>query len=41
MSQAVTHVQCVRGSVLDCSAAAGELLEMAACGDVAVVLRAV
>lgn len=41
VSQAIAHVQNVRGSVWDCSAAAGELLEMAACGDVAVVLRAV
>ena len=39
MSQAVAHVQNVRGSVRDCSAAAGELLEMAACGDVAVVFK--
>lgn len=43
---AAAHVQNVRGSVCDCSAAAaaaaaGELLEIAACGDVAVCLRAV
>lgn len=41
MSQAVAHVQNVRGSACDCRAAAGEPLEMAACGDIAVVLRAV
>lgn len=39
---AAAHVQNVRGSVCDYSAAAaGELLEIAACGDVAVCLRAV
>lgn len=40
---AAAHVQNVRRSVCDCSAAAaaGELLEIAACGDVAVCLRAV
>ncbi len=41
VSQVVAHVQNVKGSVCDCNAAAGELLEMATCGDVAVVLRAV
>lgn len=36
-----THVENVRGSVGDCGAAAGEPLELAACGDVAVVSGAV